>query len=62
MEADPQHIVYCPYGIAVYTLPKSPGQVFVSYRKLGASGTGRSQKALAAVDKLLADIVAAALK
>ena len=25
MEADPRNIVFCPYAIAVYTLPKSPG-------------------------------------
>ena len=62
MEANPQYIAYCPYGIAVYTLPGQPGLVFVSYRKLAAYGPGKSQKSLLAVDKLLADIVAAALR
>ena len=33
MEADPHNILHCPYAIAVYTLPKQPGRVYVSYRK-----------------------------
>ena len=60
MEADPRNIVFCPYGIAIYTLPKEKGRVYVAYRRTG--GTGPSAKSLAAVDKLLADIVAEALK
>ncbi len=62
MEADPRNIVYCPYGIAVYTLPRQPGQVYVAYRRQGASATGASARPLAAVDKLLAEIVGEALK
>ena len=62
MEADPRNIVYCPYGIAVYTLPKEPGRVHLAYRRQAAAATGASAKPLAAVDKLLADIVAEALK
>ena len=62
MEADPRSIVFCPYSIAVYTLPKEQNIVYVAYRRIGASGTGQPAKALAAVDKLLADIVADALK
>ncbi len=62
MEADPRNIVFCPYGIAVYTLPKQPGQVYLAYRRQGASGAGASAKSLAAVDKLLSDIVSEALK
>lgn len=61
MEADPRNIVYCPYGIAVYTLPKEPGRVYVAYRRQAAA-TGASAKPLAAVDKLLAEIIAEALK
>ncbi len=33
MEADPQHLVYCPYTIAVYTLPEKPGAVYLARRK-----------------------------
>lgn len=62
MEADPRNIVYCPYGIAVYTLPKEPGRVYVAYRRQATGATGASAKPLAAVDKLVADIVAEALK
>jgi uncharacterized protein (DUF302 family) len=62
MEADPRNIVFCPYSIAVYTLPKEKDRVYVAYRRVGAPGTGLSAKSLAAVDKLLADIVAEALK
>ena len=62
MEADPRNIVFCPYGIAIYVLPKEPGQVYLAYRRQGSSGSGRSVQALRAVDNLLADIVGEALK
>lgn len=57
MEADPHNIVFCPYAIAVYTLPKITGRVYVSYRRNAAAGGEKSAQALRAVDKLLADIV-----
>ena len=62
MEADPRNIAHCPYGIAIYVLPKEPGTVYVAYRRQGASGGDRSARSLQAVDKLLADIVGEALK
>ena len=62
MEADPRNIVFCPYAIAIYVLPKEPGKVYLAYRRPAASGPERSVKSLRAVDKLLADIVAEALK
>jgi hypothetical protein len=62
MDADPRNIVFCPYGIAVYALPKEPGRVYLAYRRQGDSGGGRAAKSLQSVDKLLADIVAEALK
>ena len=62
MEADPHNIVFCPYAIAIYVLPKEPGRVYLAYRRPGASGSERSARSLAAVDKLLAGIVAEALK
>ena len=62
MEADPRNIVLCPYGIAIYVLPKEPGKVYLAYRRQGVSGAGRSAKARQDVDRLLADIVAEALK
>lgn len=57
MEADPHNIVFCPYIIAIYTLPKMPGQVYLSYRAPVASGTEQTADALGKVQKLLADVV-----
>lgn len=62
MEADPRNIVFCPYSIAVYTLPQVPGTVYLSYRSPVAQGSGQSIRALRAVEKLLADVVREALK
>ena len=62
MEADPRNIVFCPYSIAIYTLPKEKNTVYIAYRRLGASGSARSVKSLRAVEKLVADIVSEALK
>lgn len=62
MEADPHNIVFCPYAIAVYTLPQAPGTVYVSYRPPRQSGSDRSVQSLRAVEKLLADVVAEALQ
>ena len=33
MEVDPRNLVYCPYTIAVYTLPGERGVVHLSYRR-----------------------------
>ena len=62
MEADPRNIVFCPYAIAVYTLPDEPGMVFVGYRKPAISGSQQSAEALGAVGRLLDEIVNDALK
>jgi len=62
MEADPRNIVFCPYSIAVYTLPRERSTVYIAYRRFGEPGSGPSAKSLRAVDSLLADIVAEALK
>lgn len=60
MEADPHNIVFCPYAIAVYTLPQEPGKVYLTYRRPAPAGVRSSAKALAAVEKLLEDIVSEA--
>lgn len=57
MEADPHNIAYCPYAIAVYTLPKSPGMVYLTYRLPEGGGSEASRRSLQAVAKLLADLV-----
>ncbi len=58
MEANPHNIVFCPYVIAVYVLPEEPDRVYIAYRRPELVGDAASRRALAAVDKLLADIVA----
>lgn len=62
MEADPHNIVFCPYAIAVYTLPQASGQVYLSYRSPAGSGTQQSAGAMHKIEKLLADIVGEAAK
>lgn len=57
MEADPHNIVYCPYTIAVYTLPGAPKTAYISFRKPPvADHKGKSRDALKAVEQLLQDI------
>ena len=56
MEADPKNLVYCPYTIAVYTLPGKADVVYLAYRKYPKTA------ALKPVDKLLSDIIADAAK
>ena len=55
MEADPMNIAFCPYGIYVYELPETPGQIGVAHREYPE---GPMQE----VQALLADIVETALK
>lgn len=62
MEVDPRNIVFCPYAIAVYTLPGETGKVYIAYRKPLAPGSGASTRALRKVGRLLDDIVREALK
>lgn len=62
MEADPRNILFCPYAIAIYALPKEQGRVYVGYRKPVAVGSSQSVRAMRAVEKLLADIVQEAVK
>ncbi len=57
MEADPQQIAFCPYTIAIYTLPDIKGKVFLVYRHPPVARPG-----LAQVDQLLESIVKEAVK
>jgi len=52
MEANAANIVYCPFAIAIYTLPGKPEVVHLAYR--------RPPGALNAVEELLKSIVAEA--
>jgi uncharacterized protein (DUF302 family) len=56
MELDPHNIGFCPYSINVYTLPKEPGRVYVSYRKFPAS------KAMQPAARLVEEIVKESLR
>jgi uncharacterized protein (DUF302 family) len=61
MEADPRNIVFCPYSIAIYTLPQGKNTVHIAYRRPGEAGSEQSVKSLRAAEKLVADIVSEAL-
>ena len=61
MEADPHNIVFCPYIISVYVLPKEPKKTYVSYRKPDLVGTAASTASLKEVEKLLRSIIDEAL-
>lgn len=62
MQADPHNIVFCPYIISVYVLPKEPSKTYISFRKPDAVGSAASQASLKAVEKLLRTIIEQALQ
>ncbi len=55
-EADPQNLVYCPFTIAIYTLPGRPDVVYLAHRKYPQT------TALKPVTDLLQGIIADATK
>jgi len=58
VEADPQLLAFCPYGIAVYTLPGKPQTTYVSYRRMVTNlATPAQKQALERVEALMAAIV-----
>ena len=58
VETDPQLLAFCPYGIAVYTLPGKPQTTYVSYRRMVTNLATPAQKnALERVEALMAAIV-----
>ena len=61
MEADPANIVFCPYIIVIYSLPRDPKTVYVGYRRPLPVGSPASQASLKAVEALLDGIVKEAL-
>lgn len=62
METDPHNIVFCPYIIIIYELPKQPGKIHVAYRKPQLVGSDASRASLKAVEKLLDDIAREAIE
>lgn len=62
MEADPHNIVFCPYIISVYVLPKKPNKTYISYRKPISYGSPASKAALKELEKLLRSIIEPAIQ
>jgi hypothetical protein len=62
METDPHNIVFCPYIIAIYTLPAESNKVYVAYRRPLPVGSAESRQSLEAVEKLLDEIIAEAIQ
>ena len=58
METDPHNIIFCPYIIAIYTLPDEKDKVYVAFRRPLPVGSDESRQSLVAVQKLLEDIIA----
>jgi uncharacterized protein (DUF302 family) len=58
VQADPQLLAFCPYGIAVYTLPGDSLTTYVSYRRMVTDVVSPAQKpVLERVESLLKAIV-----
>jgi len=57
MEADPHNIVFCPYVIAVYSLPGEKNKTYISFRRPTLVGSKASKASLQKVEKLLQSIV-----
>jgi hypothetical protein len=61
MEADPSNIVFCPYVIVIYTLPRDAKTVYVGFRRPLPVGSESSRASLREVEALLDGIVKEAL-
>jgi uncharacterized protein (DUF302 family) len=58
VQADPQLLAFCPYGIAVYTLPGDSKTTYVSYRRMVTDVVSPAQRpVLERVELLLEAIV-----
>lgn len=57
VEADASLLAYCPYGIAVYTLPSEPMTTYVAFRRVSSGANGAQKQALEKVDALMSRIV-----
>jgi uncharacterized protein (DUF302 family) len=56
MEADPRNLLFCPFAVAIYTVPEKPGIVHLTWLKLGQLQIEGSNEARAAVEGLLQSI------
>lgn len=57
MQADPDNLAICPYVVFAYELKSKPGTTRVGYRRPIAGQSPASREAIAAVEKLLDDII-----
>lgn len=57
MEADPSLLTFCPFGIAVYSLPADPGVTHIAFRRPSAAASGKQKQALQRVETLLQTIL-----
>lgn len=57
MEADPLNMAFCPYSMFVFETTAKPGFVTVGFKTLIGADSPASKKALAAVNKLMNDMV-----
>jgi uncharacterized protein (DUF302 family) len=55
MEADAQNLVFCPYTIAIYTLPGKPGVVYLGHRKYPQSASLKPVAGL--LEGIVADVI-----
>ncbi|GAB6043245.1 DUF302 domain-containing protein [Endothiovibrio diazotrophicus] len=62
MEADERNIAFCPFTIALYTLPAEPDKVYVSFRRPAVLASPSSADALREVEDLLRGIARQALE
>ena len=56
MENDTRNIIFCPYGVAVWTEVGVPGKVFVGFRRADPRGSPTAVATLKEIEKLLDDI------
>ncbi len=61
MEADPHNIVFCPYVIAVYSLPGEKDKTYIAYRRPQLVGSTASKKSLQRVEALIQEIISEAI-
>lgn len=57
MQADPDNLAVCPYIMFAYELKSEPGKARIGYRRPRASTTTVSKESIAAIEKLLDDIL-----
>lgn len=58
MEADPHNIVFCPYVIAVYSLPNDKKKTYIAFRRPTLVGSSASKASLQKVEALIESIIA----